>query len=627
MAIPRPSENSALIETALDLPADMLVHDNQITFEFVGHYTMQCEDPSHSTLWAHVDANTSIELQGSILPLQDDLKLLPLPFYDAAVNPHPVVPIVFFSQPSQAGLKAAGIVASWFGLLPTDFRPTRFHVSFGQIPPGNVIVLSESSNDLPASLRIQSSGGPTVAMRTNPSDPYSKVLVLSGDSPDDLVTAARALSLQRNSWQGSQVAISLKMPSPSGPDDAPRWMPTDRITTVGQIMNTPDLEGDGSVPIGMYMRLPPDLNPLGRANLPFHLAYRYNAVPLGTDSTLQVYMNGAYVSSTPMPHTDRASANLETDIPIPVVDLRPFSNSMMLKFVFQLPKKLKCQDTAPLNLKGAVLKDSYFDIRGLSHLAVLPNLELFANAGFPFTQRKNLSSTTVILPDNPGAEEIELFLTLMGHFGAQTGYPVTNVTVAGPEGMHSDGLRDYIVLGTADDQPAIAALNGRLPVQISSGGLRIDDTQGFFAPLQHAWWKVRSSDHVQSGQLETSGGLPDALIEGIEWPSRSRHSVVVIALRDQNVIPSFLTTFLRVSQSSDIGQSVSVLHGTQFSSYRIGDDVYEVGSLSTWVGLQLFCQRYPWLVVIVVFVACLLLASLLRVWLRRRARLRLQGED
>ena len=627
LSVRRAGENSASLEATLEMPAEMLVHDNQITFEFVGHYTLQCEDPSHSTLWSHVDANSSIELQGNLLPLQDDLKLLPLPFYDAAVNLHPIIPIVFLNQPSTKGMQAAGIVASWFGLLPTDFRPVRFPVSFGQIPQGNVVLISESTSDLPGSLHVQSSGGPTVAMRTNPSDPYSKVLILTGDSPDDLVNAARALSLQRDAWQGNQVSVSLKMPKPSEPDDAPRWMPTERLTTLGQMMNTGDLQGDGSVPVGVYLRIPPDMNPLGKANLPFHLEYRYNPVPLANESTLQVYMNGAYVSSTPMPHSEHHSEVLATEIPVPVVDLRPFSNSMMLKFVFQIAKKNKCQDTAPMGLQGAVLKDSYFDIRDLPHLAVMPNLELFANAGFPFTQMKDLSNTNVVLPDNPGADEIEMFLTLMGHFGAQTGYPVINVTVTGPDGLKSNARRDYIVLGTVEDQPAINTLNNQLPVQINSGGLRIEDTQGFFAPLQHAWWKVRSSDHVQSGQLETSGGLPDALIEGIQWPARSTHSVVVIALRDHNVIPSFLTTFLRVSQSSDIAQSVSVLHGTQFSSYRIGNDVYEVGSLSRWVSLQLYFQRYPWLVVILVFAACLLLASLLRVWLRRRARLRLQGED
>ncbi len=625
----RPGEDNALLEATLEMPAEMLVHDNQITFEFIGHYTLQCEDPSHSTLWAHVDANSSIELKGNLLPLQDDLKLLPLPFYDAAVNLHPVIPIVFLNQPSTKALQAAGIAASWFGLLPADFRSVRFPVSFGQIPAGNVILISENAAALPASLNVQGSGGPTVAMRTNPADPYAKVLILTGDNADDTIIAARALSLQRDLWQGSQVSVSLKPIKASEPDDAPRWLPTDsrNPVTVGEIMNTGDLQGDGSVPIGIYFRVPPDLYYGDRANIPFHLEYRYNPVPLAQESTLQAYMNTAYVSSTPMPHTDQASQVLKTEIPVPRVDMRPFSNSMMLKFVFQIAKKGKCQDTAPMNLQGAVLKDSYLDIRGIPHLAHLPDLELFANAGFPFTQMKDLSHTAVILPDNPGADEIELYLTLMGHFGAQTGYPVINVSVAGPDGLKKDGNKDYIVLGTVEDQPAIRTLNSRLPVQIESGGLKVEDTQGFFAPLQHAWWKVRSSDHVQTGQLETSGGLPDALMEGLEWPAHSGRSVVLVTLRDRAVIPSFLTTFLRVAQSSDIAQTISVLHGTQFSSYRIGDDNYEVGSLSVWVKLELFFSHHPEAVVVVIFLACILLATLLRVWLRRRARLRLQGEE
>ena len=148
--------------------------------------------------------------------------------------------------------------------------------------------------------------------------------------------------------------------------------------------------------------------------------------------------------------------------------------------------------------------------------------------------------------------------------------------------MKSDRSKDYLVIGTVDDQPAISRLNSSLPVGVDGSGLHIQDTQGFFAQLQHAWWKVRSSDHVQSGQLETAGGLPDALIEGIEWPSGSNRSVVVIALRDKDVVPNFLSVFLKTSQSSDISQSVSVLHGSRFVSYRIGNDVYRVGSLSLW---------------------------------------------
>ena len=183
------------------------------------------------------------------------------------------------------------------------------------------------------------------------------------------------------------------------------------------------------------------------------------------------------------------------------------------------------------------------------------------------------------------------------------------------------------MLGTVEDQPALGTLNKSLPVVVDGSGLHIQDTQGFFAQLQHAWWKVRSSDRVQSGDLETAGGLPDALIEGIEWPARSSHSVVVIALRDKDIVPNFLSVFLKTSQSSDVSQSVSVLHGSSFTSYRIGNQVYHVGSLSFWIKLNMFFERYQWLTAISILIFCFLMAIVFRSILRRKARARLQGNS
>ncbi len=39
-------------------------------------------------------------------------------------------------------------------------------------------------------------------------------------------------------------------------------------------------------------------------------------------------MNGGYVSSTPMPHTDKADSVLQTVVPVPTVNMRPFSNTL-----------------------------------------------------------------------------------------------------------------------------------------------------------------------------------------------------------------------------------------------------------------------------------------------------------
>jgi cellulose synthase (UDP-forming) len=280
-------EHSTLLEATLTLPAEMLVHDNVLTFEFVGHYALKCEDPAYSALWSEIDTGSSIELAGSVLPLHNDLKMLPLPFYDVAVNLRPSIPIVFLTQPSTKALQAAGIVASWFGIL-ADSRPVRFPVSVGTIPSGNAIIIGENAASLPASLQMTASSGPSIAMRTNPSDPYSKVLVLTGDTADDLLTAAIALTLQRDLLQGEQVRIpSLKLPAAREPDDAPRWLSTQRINRIGDIAQSADLQTDGSNPIAIYMRLPPDLYYGARQNLGLHLGYRYNAIPLSSDSALQ----------------------------------------------------------------------------------------------------------------------------------------------------------------------------------------------------------------------------------------------------------------------------------------------------------------------------------------------------
>jgi len=619
----RYGNNNALLVATLTMPADMLVHDNQLTFEFIGHYTLNCEDPSHSTLWSQVDSNTSIELAGSLLPLPDDLKLLPLPFYDSSLNLHPFVPFVFLTPPSSMGLQAAGVVASWFGVL-TDYRPVHFPVSWGTLPKGNAILIAENAADLPAELNMGSTSGPTLAMRTNPADPYSKLLIVTGSNADDMLIAAKVLTLQLNQMAGPQQSVSIaQKPKQREPDDAPRWMSTSAISTVGDLMHQGDLQGDGTEPVPFFFRVPPDLY-YGAIddNLAYHMDYRYNAIPLSNESTLQVYMNGAYVTDTPMPHTDNASANLSTVIPIPVMDMRPFSNSMMMKFIFQIAKKGRCQDTAPMNLQGAILKQSYLDITGIPHWAQLPNLEIFANAGYPFTRRADLSDTAVVLPDTPQPEEIEMYLTMMGHFGAQTGYPVLDVTVTNANGMN--GTKDYLVMGMVDDSPAIDKLNSSLPVSIKQGGLKIQDTNGFFDRFQNAWWKVRSSDHVESGKLEVSGTLPDAMIEGMEY---SGHSVVLIALKDKTVVPNFLNVFLARSQTSDISQSVSVLNGTRFVSYRIGNAVYHVGSLNWLLRLKLLFSAYPWLIVLIVLVICFLMAALLRAMLRRHARRRLQANE
>ena len=99
-------------EAEFSIPPELLVHNNTLTIEFIGHYTMVCEDPANTTLWSRVHRNTFLDIQGDLLPLADDLKQLPMPFMDPAVIQPLSIPMIFAQTPSYKATQAAG-VAAW----------------------------------------------------------------------------------------------------------------------------------------------------------------------------------------------------------------------------------------------------------------------------------------------------------------------------------------------------------------------------------------------------------------------------------------------------------------------------------------------------------------------------------
>src|SRR6185503_12476182 len=336
---------------------------------------------------------------------------------------------------------------------------------------------------------------------------YGKVLIVAGANPEQTLIAAQAVALNSEMLAGAQSIVqALQLPSKRAPDDAPRWARTEQPISLSDYATSERMQSDGTAPLTVYFRIPPDIYYGDRPNALLKLVYRYNSIPIGPISSVQVRINNAFIDSVPLIPGQEVLRTTQKDLPVPVVNLRPFSNSLSFDFTFQLLKGPGCKDTTPINLQGSVLRDSYLDLRGYPHYAPLPNLETFANAGFPFTRLADLGDTTVVLPPTPTEQEIAAFIALMGHFSRQTGYPALRVIVAGPDALHSGASSDFLILGTGDDQPAFRQLADKLPVSMYSGQVQVHDTQSFFIKLlHHAWWKLRSDEHTDSGQLIASG--------------------------------------------------------------------------------------------------------------------------
>ncbi len=614
---------NTFLEQTIPVPADLLVRYNKLTFEFVGHYALGCEDASDPSLWSRIDNATYLDLSGSLLPLINDLKLLPVPFLESALIAEPSITVAFAEQPSSKSLQAAGVVASYFGMI-ADPRPIRFPTSVGDFPTGNIVVIAPHASGLPAVFHMGEINAPTIAIRPNPKDAYAKVLIVTGKDDDQLLMAAQSLAINSTGLHGETVTVSqFTLPAPPQADVSPRWAQTDQPTPLWDDPTTESLQSDGSVPLNTYLRIPPDLYYGDRSRVLLHLNYLYNAVPLGYRSAMVVRANRAYLGAIPLVPGKETAQNAKADVSIPVMDLRPFSNSLAFEFNFQWSKEERCQTAIPADMQGSILRDSYLDLRGLRHYTALPNLEIFANAGFPFTRYADLHETTVVMPASPAPEAIELFLSLMAHFGAQTGFPVLRVTVDNAGALRAGADRDFLVLGSAVDQPAFDKLADSLPVVMVGGQAHVQERNGVLVFLNHLWWMIRNWDGDKSSAFD-GGSRSEALIEGIESPYSQGRSIVIIEGRETNSYNPILSTFLKVSQSGDIAKSVSILRGTEFKSFWLGENRYYVGSLPLWSVLSLWFVQVPWMVALLVPPICLLLAVWIRIELRRHARIRLQ---
>ena len=118
--------------------AEFLLTDNTLEFQLAGVCgggncgAAKRDDDRFSRLRSWI-------CSGKRLVLANDLSLLPAPFLDPT-NESPSVPLLFWFRPIRKRLRAAAIVASWFGIL-ADSRGIRFPVTLDRIPQENAVIV------------------------------------------------------------------------------------------------------------------------------------------------------------------------------------------------------------------------------------------------------------------------------------------------------------------------------------------------------------------------------------------------------------------------------------------------------------------------------------------------------
>jgi cellulose synthase (UDP-forming) len=616
---------------------------NRLNFRFSARYTTECNDPLSGLLSANVSDLSTLSLTIERLVPQRDLARLPEPLFDRRnLRQALTLPVVMASESGTAALRAAAIATSYFA-VEADYRGARFPVSRQLPPTGNALVLAASADAIP-NLPLPRIGGPTLALVPNPTDPFGTLLVIAGRSEGELVQAATAMAVGGNSFGGESVVISTPPTlAPRQPYDAPRWVAADRAEEFGRRTDRTELQAYGYTPgtIRVPLRTAPDLLTWAGRGIPVDIAFR---APTGqaldvAASRLDVAVSGAFLKSLPLGSGERwwlpgfaqpwLVGTLLDDpavrrgrVMVPTY-LLAGQDELQMRFDMRPLARGDCV-AVPGEIRAAVEPTSTVDITGAWRHARLPSLGFFASSGFPFTRMADLSSTAVVLPEQPNTVETGAFLDLVGALALKVGLPATGLQVAFPNGLATAGARDVILLGTLGRQPAAAALLRDSPVQVTAERL----TLGASDRLSEirALFLGEGEERQRAAAALTELGESVAVIVGTQSPTHSGRSVVALLGATPLALANAVATLRDPATAGQVQGDLAVLNGSRISAFRTGRG-YSVGNPPWWLAPYLWIDEDPWTVIGLMLAASLLLGLPTAWMLRRRSAMRLRARS
>jgi cellulose synthase (UDP-forming) len=587
------------------LPTDLLTNDNTLSIELEG--TCSSCNPKRGP-WVTLDPRSTVSISGTRLPLANDLALLPLPFFDPSGERSWNLPVVFGDSPDHVTLESAALVASHFGVL-SDVRGVHFPVSVGEFSDGNALVMALRNSKLLSGLSLPLTHGPLLAMRDNPHDPYGKLLIITGDTPEELLQAARTVATATWFPHGN----SQRASSPAAPIltaySAPRWLQADGPAAIGTYTTGERLKLHGTGSLDLYFRLPPDLFLRARQSVPLFLKFEYGGAPDGTNPALHVRMNGEDIDTIQL-EPSTSSIRRSEIVRLPTGRLLPFTNTLTVDFYFQ------GATPASAHPSFAVERDSSLDLRGLPHAVLLPRLELFADAGYPFTEWPDLGRTAVILPTAATATDYETLLDMAGFFGAQTGALAAQVTVADAEHLDEVRDKDLVLIGTQSSQPLLTQWADAMPLSFSGPSVQVNEAPESTL-LMHTEWPFRSYDTNRLRRMISGDSNQDLLLESFVSPLRGDREAIAIIPGGAQAIEAVRTLFTPSEREGPVYGGVAISRDGRFESFLVGTQAYHAGELDRYQYATVLLIEDYWLIPFLVIAFALIVVAWVR-WITER---------
>ncbi|NIE72081.1 cellulose biosynthesis cyclic di-GMP-binding regulatory protein BcsB [Pantoea sp. Acro-807] len=500
--LPLGSSDSDVSDYQLDIPAAMVVSDNNLSFKINDADKLLCEKESAQQYQVTILPQTTLSLEGQQLNIGTSLRNFPRPFIDAQRMTPASVTFGFASSVTPDAVSAAALVASWMG-IQSDYRGIRFPVSRGALPERNGILVGHPGDKI-GIVTLPASNGPLLQVIDNPDNPVYKLLLIVGSDDAQLRQAANRLTTKPLTTDASQLAVQPQPLAQRKPYDAPRWINTSRPVRLSELLRKDQsltTTGIWHDALRVNFRAAPDLFLWDGDTIPVNLNYRFPTESWidENNSFLNVALNGTFLRNLTVNKVgllESAWHRLGGDARQEhyTLKLEPYliygDNQLALYFNIKPKADAPCGVLLNNNIKSRIEEDSWIDLSHTRHFTMLPNLSYFVGAAFPFTRLADFSQTTLLLPEKPGDAEIATLLDMAARAGNATGVAlVQNQVLFGlPEGgtnLSRLQQNDVLAVSTMQHSAFTQQMLHGTPWQTSGNTLSVNEP-GLMEKL-HGW--------------------------------------------------------------------------------------------------------------------------------------------
>lgn len=591
---------------------------NQIRFELVGYYDLTCQDYFSRSIWTEINKSSNITLDETPLAIDSHLEYLPEPFFDNKDYGKLMLPFVFATTPNKEAIEAAATLSSWFG-AQADWRGADFPVLLNKTPEKHSVVFITNTSKPDFLADYPNVEKPTIELISSPINRYNKMLLILGRDEKDLKTAVNGLVFGHKIMTGRSASIEGINQIPLRKAyDAPRWLRDDRPVHFDELTDYQtqlQAQGLNSGPIKLNIRLAPDLFTWREKGIPITLQYRNTPEDKSLDSRLNMLINQNFITGFILDKDDSTLnttttllpliANTDTtqsteDFSLSGIDLAK-RNELNFDFRFAVLKKGECAVAPPGGEYGVIDGNSSIDASGFEHYIALPNLNVFANSGFPFTKYADLQQTLVILDNNPTPKALSVLLNLTGHFGAITGYPGHRLTV-----HHINDDIDY------DDKDVLVitkpnAVTNNLDEDAQTNILLHNKQRAIKQAIYNGAYDDEDAEKIHIN-IKSTGDM--AVITGFQSPFDSERSVVSLTATTNKAFTLLDNALMNSEYLEQIKGSAAIINSQGIKTIKT-DKQYFVGHIPVHTLIWFHLSDHPFVLALISILTLLLISFIL----------------